>query len=121
MGALLADEKYSKNNGYIVLPILSILLALANQLITQRQQKRSGQELSGQSGMTMKMMMWTMPVMIGVFAFMNVAAFALYLVVSYGVSLIVSVVMMFIYRMMDKKLDDDDTIHSYGRPNFNKK
>ena len=76
--------------------------------------------MSGQSGMTMKMMMWTMPIMIGMFAFMNVSAFALYLVVSYLVSLIVSVIMMFIYYMMDKKMDDDDLIHTYGRPNFNK-
>ena len=120
MGALLADDYYSKNNGYLVLPILSILLALANQFLTQLQQKRSGQELSGQSGMTMKMMMWMMPITIGMFAFMNVAAFALYLVVSYLVSLIVSVIMMFIYYMMDKKMDDDDLIHTYGRPNFNK-
>ena len=76
--------------------------------------------MSGQSGMTMKMMMWTMPIMIGMFAFMNVAAFALYLVVSYLVSLLVSLIMMFIYYVMDKKMDDDDLIHTYGRPNFNK-
>ena len=120
MGALLSDDYYSSANGWLILPALSILLALANQFITQLQQKRSGQEMSGQSGMTMKMMMWTMPIMIGIFAFMNVAAFALYLVVSYLVSLIVSFVMMFIYHIMDKKLDDDDIIHTYGRPNFNK-
>ena len=71
-------------------------------------------------GMTMKIMMWTMPVMIGFFAFMNVAAFALYLVVSYVVTLIVSLIMMFIYHVMDKKMDDDEFVHTYGRPNFNK-
>ena len=120
MGALRKDDNYTSANGYLILPILSILLALANQLITHIQQKRSGQEMNGQSGMTMKIMMWTMPVMIGVFAFMNVAAFALYLVVSYVVSLIVSLIMMFIYYLMDKKMDDDSIVHSYGRPNFNK-
>ena len=120
MGALLKDDYYSTANGYLILPILSILLALANQVITSIQQKRSGQEMSGQSGMTMKLMMWTMPIMIGVFAFMNVAAFALYLVVSYVVSLIVSLIMMFIYHIMDKKMDGEDFVHTYGRPNFNK-
>jgi membrane protein insertase Oxa1/YidC/SpoIIIJ len=120
MGALRKDDYYTSANGYLILPILSILLALVNQVITHIQQKRSGQDMNGQSGMTMKIMMWTMPVMIGFFAFMNVAAFALYLVVSYVVTLIVSLIMMFIYHIMDKKMDDDEFVHTYGRPNFNK-
>jgi membrane protein insertase Oxa1/YidC/SpoIIIJ len=120
MGALRKDDYYTSANGYLILPILSILLALVNQVITHIQQKRSGQDMNGQSGMTMKIMMWTMPVMIGFFAFMNVAAFALYLVVSYVVTLIVSLIMMFIYHVMDKKMDDDEFVHTYGRPNFNK-
>lgn len=120
MGALRKDSNYNSANGYLVLPLLSIALALLTQVITHIQQKRSGQDMGGQSGMTMKIMMWTMPVMIGFFAFMNVAAFALYLVVSYLVSLIVSLVMMIIYHIMDKKMDDDDYVHTYGRPNFNK-
>lgn len=120
MGALRKDSYYNSANGYLVLPILSIVLALLNQVITSIQQKRNGQDMNGQQGMTMKIMMWTMPVMIGMFAFMNVAAFALYLVVSYLVSLIVSLVMMLIYHIMDKKMDDENIIHTYGRPNFNK-
>jgi hypothetical protein len=120
MGALRKDTYYNSANGYLILPILSIVLALLTQIVTHIQQKRSGQDMNGQAGMTMKIMMWTMPVMIGFFAFMNVAAFALYLVVSYLVSLLVSFVMMFIYHIMDKKMDDDDLVHTYGRPNFNK-
>ncbi len=121
VGALRKDDYYSTANGYLILPLLSIALALVNQIVTSIQQKRSGQQLNGQSGLTMKIMMWTMPVMIGFFAFMNVAAFALYLVVSYLVTLLVSLVMMFIYHIMDKKMDDDDFVHTYGRPNFNKR
>lgn len=120
MGALRKDSYYTSANGYLILPLLSIVLALVNQIITHIQQKRNGQDMGGQQGMTMKLMMWTMPVMIGMFAFMNVAAFALYLVVSYLVSLIVSLIMMLIYHIMDKKMDDDNIIHTYGRPNFNK-
>ncbi len=120
MAALRSDDYYSSANGYLILPLLSILLAFLNQLISHIQQKRSGQTMNGQSGMTMKIMMWMMPVMIGFFAFMNVAAFALYLVVSYIVTLLVSLIMMFIYHIMDKKMDDDDFVHTYGRPNFNK-
>ncbi|MBO5223806.1 MAG: membrane protein insertase YidC [Clostridia bacterium] len=120
MGELRKDSYYNSANGYLILPLLSIVLALVNQIITHIQQKRNGQDMGGQQGMTMKLMMWTMPVMIGMFAFMNVAAFALYLVVSYLVSLIVSLIMMLIYHIMDKKMDDDNIIHTYGRPNFNK-
>ena len=31
-----------------------------------------------------------------------------------------SLIMMFIYHIMDKKMDDEDFVHTYGRPNFNK-
>ena len=70
-------------NGYLVLPILSIALAFLTQFLTQQQQKKSGMSLDGQNGMTMKMMMWTMPVLIGFFSLQYTAAFSLYMVVGY--------------------------------------
>lgn len=107
-------------NGYLVLPILSIALAFITQFLTQQQQKKSGMSLDGQNGMTMKMMMWTMPVLIGFFSLQYTAAFSLYMVVGYIVSLITTLVLTLIFKVADDKENNDEIVRKYGRPNFNK-
>ena len=107
-------------NGYLVLPILSIALAFLTQFLTQQQQKKSGMSLDGQNGMTMKMMMWTMPVLIGFFSLQYTAAFSLYMVVGYIVSLITTLVLTLIFKVADDKENNDEIVRKYGRPNFNK-
>ena len=107
-------------NGYLVLPILSIALAFLTQFLTQQQQKKSGMSLDGQNGMTMKMMMWTMPILIGFFSLQYTASFSLYMVVGYIVSLITTLVLSLIFKAVDDKDNNDEIIHKYGRPNFNK-
>lgn len=118
MRDLLSDPTKNTANGYLVLPILSVILAFLTTFMSQGQQKKSGQAMEGQNGMSMKLMTWMMPLLIGFFSFQYTASFALYLVVSYLVSLLVNLVMMIIYRVMDKKENDVDVI-KYGRPNFN--
>ena len=107
-------------NGYLVLPILSTVLAFLTQFLTQQQQKKSGMSLDGQNGMTMKMMMWTMPILIAFFSLQYTASFSLYMVVGYIVSLITTLVLSLIFKAVDDKDNNDEIIHKYGRPNFNK-
>lgn len=74
---LLLDEENNGANGYLVLPILSVLLSVGMQLITMRQQKKSGQmnDAMGGGG-AMKVMMFVMPVMIGFFSLSYTSAFS---------------------------------------------
>ena len=105
-----------------VLPILSVLLSVGMQLITMRQQKKSGQmnDAMGGGG-AMKVMMFVMPVMIGFFSLSYTSAFSLYLVVNYVFSLIINVgsniILYGIDRHEKKKLETE--VHKYGRPDPN--
>ena len=87
MGKLLAEDS-NKANGYLILPILSVLFSVATQWLSMRQQKQSGQMNEAMGGGTMKTMMFIMPIMIGFFSLSYTAAFSLYLIVSYAFSLI---------------------------------
>ena len=119
---LLLDEENNGANGYLVLPILSVLLSVGMQLITMRQQKKSGQmnDAMGGGG-AMKVMMFVMPVMIGFFSLSYTSAFSLYLVVNYVFSLIINVgsniILYGIDRHEKKKLETE--VHKYGRPDPN--
>ena len=90
MGLLLAEESNGAN-GYLILPVLSVLMSVAMQLVTMRQQKKSGQVNEAMGSGAMKAMMFIMPVMIGFFSLSYTSAFALYLVVNYAFSLIINV------------------------------
>ena len=120
---MLRDEEYNGSNGYLILPILSITLSLATQYLTQRQQKKTGQMTAAMGGGSMKLMMWILPIMIGIFSLSYTAAFALYLVVQYSVSLIITSVSNFIVLMIDRKDNKirTTTVLKYGRPDPNDK
>ncbi|MBQ9781889.1 MAG: YidC/Oxa1 family membrane protein insertase, partial [Clostridia bacterium] len=60
---------------------------LLSQLIMNKEQKAQMELQSvdggnGQAAQTSKMMMWMMPIMFGIFAFIYTASFSLYLIVS---------------------------------------
>ncbi len=121
MGKLLKEENNGAN-GFLVLPILSILLSIATQIMAQKQQKQSGMSTEDSpAGSSMKMMMWIMPIMIGVFSLSYTSAFALYLVVNYLFSLIISLSSQLIVYLIDKKEEKKlkTEIHHYGRPDPN--
>lgn len=121
MGKLLASEN-NKANGYLILPILSILLSVATQWISMRQQKKSGQVVEGTTGASsMKMMMFIMPIMIGIFSLSYTAAFAIYLVFNYLVSLVITLCASLILTFIDKREEKiaKETVHKYGRPDPN--
>ncbi len=119
MAKLLNDPEYNKANGYLVLPILTILLSIGMQVLSFRMQKESGQ-MNAQSETQAKMMLFVMPVMMGYFAFQYTAAFAIYLVMSYLVSILISGIGTIVTKTADKRLEKELTtkIQSYGRPDF---
>ena len=122
--AKLLEEENNHSNGYLVLPILCIVLSFVNQFIVQHQQKQTGQ-INPNVGMagSMKMMMWIMPIIIGYFSLQYTSAFALYLVVQYLFSLMITLVSLLINKYLDKKEIDktknDEGIIRYGRPDPN--
>ena len=121
MGKLLSAEN-NKANGYLVLPILSVILSVATQWIAMRQQKKSGQVVEGTTGASsMKMMMYIMPIMIGIFSLSYTAAFAMYLVFNYLVSLVITLGAALILTIIDKHEEKvaKETVHKYGRPDPN--
>ena len=121
MGKLLKEENNGAN-GFLILPALSILLSIATQIITQKQQKQSGMTSDDSpSASSMKMMMWILPIMIGVFSLSYTSAFALYLVVNYLFSLIISLSSQLIVHLIDKREEKKlkTEVHHYGRPDPN--
>lgn len=120
MGLLLAEESNGAN-GYLILPVLSVLMSVAMQLVTMRQQKKSGQVNEAMGSGAMKAMMFIMPVMIGFVSLSYTSAFALYLVVNYAFSLIINVGSNLILLAIDKKEQHklETEVHKYGRPDPN--
>lgn len=120
MGKLLAEENNGAN-GYLVLPILSVLFSVATQFLTMRQQKQTGQMNEAMGGGTMKTMMFIMPIMIGFFSLSYTAAFSLYLIISYAFSLIMmlssNAILLAIDKAEEKKVIT--TVQKYGRPDPN--
>ena len=68
-------------NGFLILPILSGATSFVMQLVMSKGQK-SQMELQGQNPATGKMLLYMMPIMMGVFAVSWNSAFAIYLVTS---------------------------------------
>ncbi len=86
-GSNLLDEYKKRPNGYLILVVLSIGSMLLSQLLISKDQKTQMELQSvdggnGQAAQTSKMMMWMMPIMFGIFAFIYTASFSLYLIIS---------------------------------------
>ena len=119
MGKLLDDPEYNSANGYMILPVLTVLLSIAMQVISYRQQKQGGQ-MNAQNESMSKIMMFVMPVFMAWFAFSYTAAFALYLVMSYIVSIAISLIGSLVVKIADKKTEKSlvTEVQHYGRPDF---
>lgn len=119
MGKLLDDPEYNSANGYMILPVLTVLLSVVMQVISYRQQKQGGQ-MNAQNESMSKIMMFVMPVFMAWFAFSYTAAFALYLVMSYIVSIAISLIGSLVVKIADKKTEKSlvTEVQHYGRPDF---
>ncbi len=92
MARVIQEGEYGVN-GFVILPVLAVGLNIAMQIITRRQQKKSGQDLAaGQNAGCLKAMVVVMPVIMGFFALMYCAAFTLYMVTNSAMSLLINVV-----------------------------
>ncbi|MCH5154459.1 MAG: membrane protein insertase YidC [Clostridiales bacterium] len=104
MGKLLNDKTESRTNGYLVLPVLVVLLSFGSQLISMRQQKRAGQ-VNAQGGVatSMKVMMFIMPVMMAVFATQYASIFAIYMTMNSATTLIFNALFSWIIKLIDSR------------------
>lgn len=122
MARVIAEGEYGVN-GFLVLPVLAVLLNVLTQIITRRQQKQSGQaQMGGQNEGCMKVMVFVMPVIMGVFALMYCAAFTLYMVTNSTMTLIINLIGT---KISKKMIPIDATaggkgskevVSRYGRP-----
>lgn len=121
--AHLSKEK-SQPNGFFVLVILSIAVMILSQIVMNKTQK-SQMELqtvdgaNGQAAQTQKMMMWMMPVMFGIFAFIYTASFSIYMIVSSLLSTLSTVLINYFVELKFKKdmqkLEEERLRKRYGR------
>ncbi len=95
--AALTDEQ-SAPNGYFILVALTVLSSLLSQFVIGRSQKAQMelQTVDGQGAQTQKIMMWMMPIMMAIFAFIYTAAFSIYIVLSSIFSLLTTLLINFI-------------------------
>lgn len=134
----LTHDPKNKNNGYLILPILSIGLSFLSQFISSRQQKKSGQQVEGAGAGSMKMMMIIMPLMMGFFALSYTAVFTVYIITNSAMTLLINLASSGVLALIDMKKDGakyvktprgekkknkgedgDDVIIRYGRPDPN--
>ncbi|MDE7406169.1 MAG: YidC/Oxa1 family membrane protein insertase [Clostridiales bacterium] len=104
MGKLLRDKTQSRTNGYLILPILVVVLSLGSQILSMFQQKRAGQ-VNAKGGMatSMKVMMVIMPIMMAVFAIQYASIFAIYMVMNSATTLFFNALFSGIIKLMDNR------------------
>ena len=118
MQKLIDDVKANgSTNGYLILPILVVLLSFGSQFLTMRQQKRAGQ-VNNKGGMatSMKVMMFIMPVMMAIFAIQYASIFTLYMVTNTATTLFFNVFFTSIIRFADKRKRNRNYGISTGSP-----
>lgn len=78
------NAEQTEANGYFILVILTAGSSLLSQFIMSKSQKAQMelQTVDGQGAQQQKIMMWMMPIMMAIFAFMYTAAFSIYIVLS---------------------------------------
>ena len=105
------QQEKTDPNGYLILVVLSIGIMFLSQFIMTKTQKaqmelQSVDGQQGQAAMTSKMMMWMMPIMFGVFAFIYTASFSIYMIISSVISTLSTVIInFFVERSFKKKAE----------------
>jgi YidC/Oxa1 family membrane protein insertase len=116
------SEMESQPNGFFMLVVLTILANLASQFISMRSQKaqRELQSADPSSQSMQKIMMFVMPVIFCVFAFIYSGAFSLYLITSSVFSALSTLVVNKIIdeRFKKKAEKQQATVVYSGRKNY---
>lgn len=104
MHKLLYGNPNSDVNGYLILPVLVVLLSVASQVVSMLQQKKAGQTNNkGGVATSMKVMMFIMPVMMAVFAIQYASIFTLYMVTNSATTLFFNFSFTGIIKLIDKR------------------
>ena len=116
LSAKLTEEQTSAN-GYFILAVLTAGISFLTQFVMSKSQKAQMelQTVDGQGAKTQKMMMWIMPIMMAVFAFMYTAAFSIYMILSSVISILTTLGINWIVDRKYKKNDSDDNEIVRGR------
>ena len=87
------EEEKEEANGYYILVAISIIITFLSQFIMMKANKDQMelQSVDGQGAATQKMMLWLMPIMMAVFAFIYTAAFSLYIITSTILSILTNI------------------------------
>lgn len=107
-------------NGYLIMVVLVVGLSLVSQFISNAQQKKSGQTMQGSGSGMMKVMLWIMPIMLGIFALTSSSAFTLYMVVNSIMTLIINFIMSVIVNLIFGR-KREETVIKYGRADPNER
>ncbi|MDR3021199.1 MAG: YidC/Oxa1 family membrane protein insertase [Clostridiales bacterium] len=122
----LRDSKENSHNGFMILIVFSAGALLLSQILMQKLQRTGGmptmaptdnQFLQGMQTQ-MKMMVYIMPAIMGVFMVFQPAAFTLYMGVGSMTTLIINQVSTRILKMLDKQKEHNQLtkVQKYGRP-----
>ena len=113
----LRTSEDNKANGYLILPIFAAGLSFLSQFISMQLQKKSGQVQTAGMG-SMKFMMILFPVLMIFFSVGYTSAFALYIVLNSGLTVLLNLLSTAIFAVKDKGTEKKaaETIIRYGRP-----
>ncbi|MDE6273735.1 MAG: membrane protein insertase YidC [Clostridiales bacterium] len=102
------DVEKDQANGFFILIILSIGLMVLSQFITMKSSKESNQyqTVDGRGANTQKIMLFMMPLIYAIFAFMYSAAFSIYMAMSSLVGILVTVLSNLILGRTFKKKEE---------------
>ena len=109
------EKNYNKTNGYFILAVISIGITYLSMMLTNGiKKKKSDQPQVKQN----KIMMFIMPIIMGIFAIMYNSVFAFYLVVSQGINVLLTPLENFLvdkWEARDQKKEDEKNAVEYSR------
>lgn len=112
-------EEIGSANGYYILLILVVGTAILSQWLAQRKMNLGGKGSSNPAAGTSKIMMFVLPVVLGIFALSSNSVFALYLLTSQVVGI---GTMPFIDLIIDKmEKNSQNKKEASTMPNYNRK
>ncbi len=97
-------------NGYLILPILSLALSILSTFLMRGNQPEQPTQVGADgkpvnNGMSMKMMMWIMPIMIGVFSLFYSAAFCIYMFTNSLTTVLINLIFNLVTKKKDARED----------------
>ena len=99
-----SNEYNTRWNGYLILPVLSIVLTYMSIFLSKKFNRQSAVDATAQN--SMKFMQIVMPVLMGVFALIYSAAFTIYLVTRSIISTVVQLVFNVCVNLKNKRDED---------------